>query len=77
MNAETYTWTYLGLSTERMCGHSANTASNPTSFPLQGQPISDQGWTNSQSLGIPVRGQYRQLGAEARFVFGCGAPPLY
>ena len=81
MNADTYTWAYLGLSTEGERG------TNTTSFPLQCPPAraaTYEGWTNSRTRDVPVCilcNNYPQLGPqvneEARFPVNCIAPPLY
>lgn len=74
MNADTYTWAYLGLSTEGERG------TNTTSFPLQGPPAAYEGWTSSRPWDVPLCilcNNYPQVNAEARFPVNCIAPPLY
>ena len=75
MNADTtYTWAYLGLSTEGERG------TNTTSFPLQRPPATYEGWTNSWPRDVPICilcNNYPQVNAEARFPVNCIAPPLY
>jgi hypothetical protein len=69
---------HLRYQVERMCGHLADVASNPTSnetFLPQGPPVLEDGWENAWSPDIPAPIHYPEVTVEARYLFGCGVIP--
>jgi hypothetical protein len=70
MDADNYTQEYHFLSMESLSVPPADSSPNPASFPSQGTPILDWGWSDPLFLDTPNP----EIDAQASILVGCDAP---